>query len=120
MSDLLALMNQTLTIETPLTFSGSGEVVTWSTPVTYKCQLSGKRRATIDAQGQTVISGMTALIEMSIPVDILSRVTLTTGDVGSTEPHLRQPALQSVHRYSDEGWELVELLLAGGRAVRSA
>ena len=120
MSELQALMNQTLTIEAPATFSGSGEVATYDAAVTHKCQLSGRRRQTVDANGQPVISGMTAIFESASPIDIRSRITLTTADVGSTEPHLRQPALQSVHRYANDGFEIVELLLAGGRAARSA
>ena len=113
-ADLLALMNQTITIETPATLSGSGEVATWNPAVSYRCQLTGQRRITFTAFGQQVVSGMTAIFCSGDPFDTRSRVTLSTGDIGSTEAHLRQPAIGSVHRYSDDGFEIVEMLLAGG------
>lgn len=119
MSELSALMRQVITIETPSGFAQSGEP-TFNDPVTYRCQLTGKRKMTVNANGETVMSGMTAIFESGDPFDTRSRVTLATGDIGSTESHLITPAIASVHRFSDDGFELVELLLAGGRSVRSA
>ncbi len=114
MSELLTLMQQSITLETPASFSGTGEVATYHDPVTVRCQLTGKRKISFNAFGQQVVSGMTAIFESADAIDTRTRVTLSTGDVGSTQEHLRQPAIASVHRYSDDGFEIVELLLAGG------
>ena len=95
------LMRQQLTIQPPSTRSGYGEL-TYGTAVTYKCRLVGKRRQVLNTLGQEVTSMWTAYLYSADIVDPQSKVTLSTGDVGSTEAFAITPPIKSVATYPDE------------------
>ena len=115
MSDLRAwraLMNQTVTVAPRTGVDGFGRP-TYGTAVSYKARLVGKRRQVINAAGQQVVSDQTAYLYGAPAVDPQSKVTLSTGDVGSTSALAINPPILAVGRFPDEtGWHHSVLYLA--------
>lgn len=95
------MMRQTLTVAAPSTRSVYGEL-TYGTPVSYKCRLVGKRRLVLNGQGQEVTSFWTAYLFSNDVISPESLVTLSTGDVNSTEAPVMQPPIKSVKTVPDE------------------
>lgn len=96
-----SMMRQTLTVAAPSTMNGYAEL-TYGTPVSYRCRLVGKRQLVLNGQGQEVTSMWTAYLFSNDVIHPESRVTLSTGDVNSTEVPLTQPPIKSVKTVPDE------------------
>ncbi len=73
---------------------------TYETPaIAYKARLVGKRRRVWDANGNEVISSQTVYLNSGVNILPDAQVTLSTGDVGSTESHLLTPPIVATGRY---------------------
>jgi len=77
-------------------------VPTYGSDVTYRCRLVGKRRQVLNAAGQQVVSMQTLYLLSADNILPSARVTLTTGDVGSTESWSINPQILATGRYPDE------------------
>lgn len=95
------LMRQTATVAAR-TGQDSFGVPTYGMATSYRCRLVGKRRLVINVQGQQVVSGQTLYLMSGDNIQPDARVTLSTGDVGSTESWALQPKILSTGRYPDE------------------
>lgn len=96
-----SMMQQTATIA-PRTGQDGFGVATYGTAVSYRCRLVGKRRQVLNAAGQLVISNQTLYLLSADNVLPSARVTLSTGDVGSTESWSLTPPILATGRYPDE------------------
>lgn len=95
------LMRQTVTVE-PRTGQDRYNNPTYGAASTYRCRIVGKRRLVVNALGQTVVSEQTVYLGTANAVEPTSRVTLSTGDTGSTEAGALQPSILATGRYPDE------------------
>lgn len=95
------LMRQRLTLAAPTGVDGYN-ATTYGTAVPYRCRLVGKRRVVRNAMGVEVVSSMTAYLYTNDVVNPLSKVTLSTADVGSTEVIAVSPPILAVGRFPDE------------------
>lgn len=95
-------MNQSVTIAPAASRNAYGEQ-TAGTAVSYRCRLVNKRTMVRNTQGQEVISNITLYLMSNALIQPDAVVTLSTGDVGSTESYAIQPKILSVNRYSDDG-----------------
>lgn len=94
--------------------SGSDEfgAPTFGSDVSYRARLVYIRRMVRNAQGQEVVSNMTVHLATNALVSPQDRVTLSTGDVGSTESWSLTPPILSVGRLPDKaGWHHTVLYL---------
>lgn len=69
--------------------------------VAYRAHLSRKRRLVRNAAGQEVVSGQAVYLMTNADIQPTARVTLSSGDVGSTEATALQPVLVAVERRFD-------------------
>lgn len=91
---------------------------TYGTDVSYRARVVGKRRQVINAVGQAVLSDQTVYLYTADVVAPSSRVTLSTGYVGSTAALAINPPILSVARMPDEsGFHHTVLYLAALLAV---
>ena len=81
--------------------------------VAYKARVVGKRRLVRNDQGDQVISSHTVYFAATPAVGAHDRITLSTGDVNSTETGALQPPILSVGKFPDDlGRQHVILFLA--------
>src|SRR5262245_6514776 len=106
------MMAQTITVAPVVTRDAYGKATYSTSPTTYQCRLVAKRRFGIAANGQQVISEWTAYVNTNAAIAPDSRITFSTADVGSTEPHMTSPPIKAVSRYSDDaGWHHTQLFI---------
>lgn len=75
---------------------------TYGTDVVYRGRLVGRRRLVRNDQGEQVVSTQTVYLGSNANLSTKDKVTLTTGDAGSTEAALLTPPILEVGRYPDE------------------
>lgn len=75
---------------------------TYGTDVSYIGHLSRKRRMVRNASGQEVISEQAVHLNTNVDVLPSARVTLSTGDVSSTESWALNPLIVAVERDFDQ------------------
>jgi hypothetical protein len=75
---------------------------TYGTAVTYKCHISRKKRMISNAAGEQIDAGQTIYLNTNAMFEPTAQVTLTTGDVGSTQSHAINPRIVSVERLFDQ------------------
>lgn len=92
------LMRQRVTV-TPLTGYDAFGRPTYGTAVVYQAAVVGKMRLVRDAAGQQVPSRQTVYLMSNAAVRPEDKVTLSTGDVGSTESYAINPPILAVGRY---------------------
>ena len=95
------LFTQTVTISPYTGQSGYG-VPTYGAGVVYRARVVGKHRLARDLAGKEVVSTQTVYLQSNKAVDPKDKVTLSTGDAGSTEATRLTPPLISVGRYRFE------------------
>jgi hypothetical protein len=95
------LMRQTALVAAR-TGQDSFGVPTYGSDVTYRGRLVGKRRLVLNTLGQQVISAQTFFVASGDNILPDARITLSTGDVGSTESWALQPKILATARYPDE------------------
>lgn len=91
---------------------------TYGTDVAYPAHISRRRRIHRTANGQEVTSEQAINLGVNVDVPLTARVTLSTGDVGSTSDSARFPPIVEVkRRFDGEGpHSTVVYLGAGGQA----
>lgn len=75
---------------------------TFGSATTYQCHLSRKRRLVTNMLGNAIDSGQAIYLDNSVAVEPTSRVTLSSGDIGSTEASALNPKIISVERRFDQ------------------
>lgn len=103
------LYTQSLTIAAFSSYDSYGKP-TYGSAVSYVARVVGKRRLVVNAAGQEVVSDWTAYLYSNTTVDPRSKVTLSTGDVGSTATLATNPPILSVERTPDENGMLYTAL----------
>lgn len=99
--ELVALLRGAVTVEKQTGVDGYGEP-TYGAPVRRRARVVGKRTLVRNDAGDEVLSTHTVYLGPGPAVGPHDRVTLSTGDVGSTETGARQPPLIAVGRFPDE------------------
>lgn len=76
---------------------------TYGTAISYSAHLSRQPKMVRTPEMQDVLSTQSIYLDGHPPVLETAQVTLSTGDVGSTETVLLQPLIRSVDRRFDQG-----------------
>lgn len=97
------MMRQSVTIEAVSTGMNAYGERTPGTSTTYRCRLVAKRQLVRNSQGKEVMSRAVLYLMSDAAIDPQSKVTLSTGDVGSMQGFDVNPPIASVARYSDDG-----------------
>ena len=92
---------QRLTVARQVGVDAFGEAE-YGNDVAYAVRLVARRRLVRNPQGEQVVSTHTAYFLTAPTVDVHDRVTLSTGDVHSTETTVRRPAILDVGHYPDD------------------
>ena len=74
---------------------------TYGTPATYRAHIGRQTKLVLTSTGQQVTSTRTVWLNGSPAIIPTAQLTLSTSDVGSTEPALLHPIILSVARLSD-------------------
>ena len=94
------LMSSTVTVAPRSGNDGYGKP-TYGAAVTYRAHLSRKRNVVRGSTGQEVVSQQAVYLATADNIQPTARVTLTTGDVGSTTPDAINPLILAVERRFD-------------------
>ena len=95
------LMSSTVTVA-PKTGVDTYGKPTYGTAVTYQCHVSRKRKMVRSASGQDVVSEQAISLNSNVNILPDAQVTMSTGDVGSTESWALHPLILSVRRRFDQ------------------
>lgn len=115
----LHLMSSTVTVEARTDDDTSGyPTPQYAAGVAYRAHLSRKRRLVRTLGGEQVVSDMAVYLATSDAVEPTARLTLSTGDVGSTEATALQPAIVAVERHFDAAGPHHTVLFCGGGGQR--
>jgi hypothetical protein len=96
------MMRQSVSFAPPATRNVYGELAPGAA-TTYRCRHVQKQRLVLNDEGQQVLSKSTLYVMGNPTIPTESQVTLSTGDVGSTENYAIHPPILSVCRYPDDG-----------------
>lgn len=99
--DLAALCRQYVTVEHRTGVDAQGNP-TYGAASSHRCRVSGVARLVLNARGEAVYSTASVHFVANPAVAQHDRLTLSTGDVNSTETGLRQRPILAVGRYPDE------------------
>ena len=100
--ELVQFCKQTVTIA-PRTAVDSYGQPTYGAAVSYRVRVEGKRRLVRDDQGNEVVSTHAVYFALAPAVGAHDRITLSTGDVNSTEMGALQHKVVAVSRDLDDG-----------------
>lgn len=95
------MMTNTVTVA-PRTALDTYGKPTYGTAVSYKAHISRKRTMVRSPAGQEVESGQQVHLLGSPAVEPSAQLTLSTGDIGSTEAAALHPKIVSVERLFDQ------------------
>ncbi len=94
------LMSSTASVA-PRTGNDTYGKPTYGTSTTYRAHVARQQRFVRTAEGQQVLSQQALYLATTDQVLLTSQVTLSTGDVGSTEAALIRPTIVAVERRFD-------------------
>lgn len=94
------LMRQTVSVAPFSSMDGYGKP-TYGPAKTYRARVTGKRRMVRDAEGREVVSSQTVYLASNAAIGPKDRITLSTGDAGSTDPAALSPEILAVGRFPD-------------------
>lgn len=94
------LMSSTVQVAQPSGMNEYGEE-TYGPDVSYRAHLRGEHKLVRALSGEEVTSSKRIYLEATVNVNPNSRITLSTGDVGTTESGLRQPPILAIERRFD-------------------
>lgn len=100
--DWLDMMTQTILVAARTSGLDRYGNAQYGADVSIRCRIVGKRRRVIGPNGNEVTSEQTVYLGTADPVDPLARVTISTGDAGSTASHAINPPILATGRYPDE------------------
>jgi hypothetical protein len=92
------LMKQSVTIEPFSSYDGYGNA-SFGAGVEYEGAVVGKMERIVGTDGQEVPSRQTIYLNSAVTVRPEDRITLSTGDVGSTQSYAINPEIISVGRF---------------------
>lgn len=95
------LMSSTLTVA-PLTGRSADGSGVYGAPVTYRAHLARRPRLVMTAQQVQVVSSLQAFLDAAPAILPTAQVTLSTGDVGSTQPTALHPPILAVEQRFDQ------------------
>lgn len=95
------LMSSVITVQ-PLTGKDVNQMPTYGAAVTYKAHLSRRRQIVRNVKGEEVMSNQACYVGAPAAIEPTALITLSTGDVGSTEAFAINPAIVAVERRFDE------------------
>lgn len=107
------LMRQRVSIARRASYDAYGEA-TYGTAVQYQAAVVGEMKMVTDRNGQQVPSRQAVYLMSADPVRPEDRITLSTGDVGSTESWALNPEILSVARYPFVNGQFVTCVFLGG------
>lgn len=96
------LMSSTLAIAQTSGLDTYGKP-TYGADASYRAHLQQGNRLVTQSDGQQVTANVTAHLMGKIPLSPSSRITLSTGDVGSTAPWMLNPRIVAVEERYDQG-----------------
>ena len=99
--ELTSLCRQTVQVAARTGVDGYGQP-TYGSNVAYRVRISGKRRLIRNDQGAEVLSTHSVYFAASPAVGAHDKITLSTGDVNSTETGAINPAILSVGKFPDD------------------
>lgn len=94
-------MASTVTIE-PRTGQDAYGAPSYGSATQHKAHVTKKTSLVLNANGEQVQSGRSVHLMTATPILPTARLTLSTGDAGSTMPTLLQPPILAVERRSDQ------------------
>ncbi len=92
------LMQQSVSVEPWISYDDTGEA-TYDTAVVYQCAVVGEMKVVRNAGGQEVPSSQQIYLMSNASLRPEDRLTLSTGDVGSTESFAINPKILAVGRF---------------------
>ena len=99
--ELVSLARSVVQVASRTGVDGYGEN-TYSADVARRCRLTGRVRTVTSFQGEQVVSTHQIFLADNGTIGQHDRVTLSTGDVNSTETGARQPKILAVGTYPDD------------------
>jgi hypothetical protein len=96
------LMSSVVTFEPRTGTDTDTGLPTYGAATTYRAHLSRKRQLVRGEAGLEVDSGQTVHLDAAPAIEPTARITLSTGDVGSTEASAIHPAIVAVERRYDQ------------------
>lgn len=96
------LMRNSVTVEPFASYDAYGNA-SYGAAVHYECAVVGKMEKVIGLDGQEVPSRQTIYLKSGKTMRPEDRVTLSTGDVGSTEAYAINPTIISIGRFPFNG-----------------
>lgn len=96
--ELIGLCRQTARVAARTGVDGYGQP-TFGADATYRVRVSGRRRLIRNSEGDEVLSTHTLYFAATPAVGAHDRITLSTGDVNSTEAGATQPPILAVGKY---------------------
>ena len=99
--ELVALCRSTVQIAARTSVDSYGEPV-YSADVARRCRVTGRVKTITNVQGQQVTSTHQIYLADAGAVGPHDRITLSTGDVNSTETGARQPPVIAIGRSPDD------------------
>jgi hypothetical protein len=106
------LMRQRVSIEPCSTYDSYG-APSYGTAVVYQCAVVGEMKMIMKADGQEVPSKQAVYLMSNAAVRPEDRITLSTGDVGSTESYAINPAIVAIERYPFTAGQFVTVVRLG-------
>lgn len=94
-------MSTAVTIEPRTGQDGYGKP-SYGSATTYRAHITRKISLVLNANGEQVQSGRSVHLMTATPILPTARLTLSTGDAGSTTPSMLQPEIMAVERRSDQ------------------
>ena len=89
------LMKQSVSLAPFQSYDGYGSA-SYGSDVAYECAVIGEIKRVVTVTGQEVPSRQTVYLKSNVLVRPEDRITLSTGDVGSTEGYAINPTILSV------------------------
>jgi len=92
------LMRQRVSVAPFQSYDAYGDA-SYGSAVVYSAAVVGKSEKVIGADGQEVLSRQTVYLKSDAPLRPEDQITLSTGDVGSTESYAITPTILSIGRF---------------------
>ena len=108
------LMRQRVTVERLSSYDSDGEA-SYGSGVAYQAAVVGETKMVTNTHGQEVPSRQAIYLMSGDPVRPVDRVTLSTGDVASTEEWALRPEILAVDRYPFVGGQFLTVIRLGDR-----
>lgn len=106
------LMSSAVSVQARTGHDGYGKP-TYGSAVSYRAHLARRPRLVRTESGEEVVSALQVYLEAEQAISPTARITLSTGDVGSTsEQALHPPLIAVTHRFDQAGPHHVVLYLA--------